>query len=88
MDGGADFSGIVVANEMPGLTVVLRKVGTEVRISRFGAQGYTVSTSIRSRIVEDPSIQAIWLTFLSLAGLTRFITKNQGGHAFDRQGIS
>ncbi len=65
--------GFVVADERPALAAVFRAVGKKGRVSRFGAKGYEVSTSIRSRVVNDGAIQAAWVTFLTLVGLLRFV---------------
>ena len=58
--------GFVLANEKPGITSVFRTVGKRGRVIRFGSEGYTISSSIFTRITNDRVVQGLWMTFFFL----------------------
>ena len=68
------FSGVIVVNEAPAMSVVVGARGREAIVSRYGARGYTVSASIVSRLKNDPFVQATWAAFgllVAAIGLVR-----------------
>lgn len=61
--------GVIRADERSALTTAYRVLAKEARVTRFASQGYTMSTSLRDRILKDHVLQGIWLTTLALIGL-------------------
>jgi len=66
VDPLGDGSGLVRADERPGLQCVYRVVGSRGLVSRFGAQGYDVATTLGARVRSDGVIQGLWAVFLFL----------------------
>lgn len=61
--------GVIRADERPAMSAAYRVLGKRAQVSRFASQGYTMSTSLRDRILKDHVLQGIWLTTLALIGL-------------------
>jgi hypothetical protein len=68
VEASSDFAGVVAVHEGAVLTVAVRAVGRRATVSRFGAEGYEVRTSLGSRILNDPLVTASWTGFFSLLG--------------------
>ena len=64
---GVPFGTIIVGSD-PNLTIMCRVVAKKLAVHRFGSVGYTLSTSLFSRIQNDPLVQIIWATSLFLIG--------------------
>lgn len=67
--------GFVRADERSGLTVVYRVLGRKGVVTRYGSQGYTVSASLRDRLLKDHVLQGIWLTTVAIIGFATKLAK-------------
>lgn len=79
IEDGRSSSGIVVVNEEPALTAVVRAVGNRSKVSRFASQGYQITISLLTRIRNDGSLQAAWATTLFILGLAGYLKKRGKG---------
>jgi hypothetical protein len=62
-------SGLVVADQQPGLTSVAYVVGDRAYVHRFGTEGYKVSSSLWVRIERDPVIGTLAAAAVFILGL-------------------
>jgi hypothetical protein len=70
VEGADECVGLVVVNEKPAIKVAVRCVGKEAKVTRFASKGYSVSTSIFTRIKNDRPLQAAWAVVFLIASLT------------------
>lgn len=75
VDGSGPAYGFVSVDERSAMSIVYRLEGSRGQVTRFGAEGYNVSASVRARLLNDPVIQGVWLTFLAVVGLTGTLRK-------------
>ena len=69
VEGQKAGSGLVVADQQPGLTAVSHMVGERAYVHRFGTDGYKVRSSLWVRIVKDPVISTLVASILFILGL-------------------
>jgi hypothetical protein len=75
------WSGLVIADERPGLTITLATRGTEVLLRRGNTPPYRLSASYLDRLRSDPSLVAVLLAAAFLAQVIAGIL----GHAIQRR---
>lgn len=61
-------TGILRVGDEPAMRAVLRLVAAELRVERYGAQGYSVFASLLERIKHDGSLQLAWGAALFILG--------------------
>jgi hypothetical protein len=61
--------GIVRVARLPAMTIVLHAVSNTAIVSRFGAEGYLLRTSLLSRVTKDPLLQLAWTAVVFLVGV-------------------
>lgn len=66
--GDNDVYGIIMVGVDPDLSALCRVVTKRLQVYRFGTLGYTLSTSLLSRIQNDPLVQLVWGASLLLVG--------------------
>lgn len=62
------FTGLLVVDERPGFTTVVRVRAKVARISRGGADGYSLATSWFEALTSDPVLRVCWAILLFLFG--------------------
>jgi hypothetical protein len=72
-------AGFIRVDERPALTIVFRALGSAGTVRRFGSTGFTVSASMRDRLLNDTLLQGIWLTTVVLIGLVGRLRPSQPG---------
>ncbi len=63
--------GLVKVDERPAFAASYRVLGREGLVSRYGGDGYAISTSLRDRLLNDGVVQGIWLTLFLILGWER-----------------
>jgi hypothetical protein len=74
---GAMFSGLLVANEQPALGTSFRAAGYRLKVDRYGAEGYELSTPFPSRFTHDKAFQVLWGTCLAFISFVSFFKKKE-----------
>jgi len=77
---GVEALGIVAFTGDPGLGVVLRLLAGQCFVDRFAVQGFTVTVDTWTRVVNDPSLRLVWMTFLFFLGLGTGVLKWREEH--------
>jgi hypothetical protein len=62
-------SGLVLADQLPGLTAVSYTVGDRAYVHRFGTDGYKVSSTLWVRIKKDPIIRGLAAAVVFILGV-------------------
>lgn len=65
--------GLVMVDESPGLSVSVRVVADHASVSRFESEGYSIRSSIVSRLVNDAFVQSTWGMFLGVLALRKLV---------------
>lgn len=72
-------TGLATVDERAGLNVVLGFVAPSIRIVRFRSQGYKVETTLPERIKGDAAVQGVWILFLAMVALSKWIFPQADG---------